>query len=133
MRPPLDGGRQSAKVTVNQNTAAIVPSISPEASERHQLIEAVRNHLGLSTKDAIARLDGFSMPRVERERQLAERARRAEAQRHYAGQILAAMCSETDRAVRLSDEAVKKVCTEAHRIAQCMVGLEAEFIDNDAA
>jgi hypothetical protein len=43
------------------------------------------------------------------------------------------MCSETDRAVRLSDEAVKKVCTEAHRIAQCMVMLEAEFIDNGAA
>ena len=122
-------------LTVNNNTSATAPvavESSQEASERHQLINAVRNHFGESMKDTIARIDAFAMPRLERERHFAETRRRVEGQRHYAGQVMAALCSETDRTVQLSDEALEKVCRQAHRIAKCMVKLEVEYIGDDA-
>lgn len=108
---------------------------SPEARERHQLLRLVQGEFGGTIQDAVARIENYVKPRLEREqeaaerqREAAERARRVEGQRHYAGQVLAAMLSETDRAVQLGDDRLTAVCREAHRIARRMTELELECL-----
>lgn len=107
----------------------------PEAIERHRILRLVQGEFGGSIKDAMAKIENITKPRLEREqeaaerqREAAERARRVEGQRHYAGQVLASMLSETDRAVQLGDDKLTAVCREAHRIARRMVALEVEYL-----
>jgi hypothetical protein len=107
----------------------------PAAIERHRIIRMVQQEFGGTLRDAMDRVENIVKPRLEREQEAAERekvaaerARRINGQRHYAGQVLAAMLSETDRSVQLGDDRLTQVCREAHRIARRMTELEVEYL-----